>query len=123
VHLIDVHLIGAYLMSVYLINVYLTGVYPMSVYLTGVHLKQACSPHRACISEFQILKILEFLVFGKTSLYPTVVSVLAIVIVEDLSSGGPRMARSHLGDNAGRSDVPLGIWIEHTVRESLSDRQ
>jgi hypothetical protein len=59
-------------MSVYLINVYLTGVYPMSVYLTGVHLKQACSPHRACISEFQILKILEFLVFGKTSLYPTV---------------------------------------------------
>jgi hypothetical protein len=72
VHLIDVHLIGAYLMSVYLINVYLTGVYPMSVYLTGVHLKQACSPHRACISEFQILKILEFLVFGKTSLYPTV---------------------------------------------------
>jgi hypothetical protein len=73
VHLIDVHLIGAYLMSVYLINVYLTGVYPMSVYLTGVHLKQACSPHRACISEFQILKILEFLVFGKTSLYPTVI--------------------------------------------------
>jgi hypothetical protein len=55
-----VHLIGVHLMSVYLINVYLTGVYLMSVHLTGVHLKQACSPHRACISDFQILKISKF---------------------------------------------------------------
>jgi hypothetical protein len=66
VYLMGVHLIGVHLMSVYLINVYLTGVYLMSVHLMGV---QACRPHRACISEFRILKIL---VFGKSSLYPTV---------------------------------------------------
>jgi hypothetical protein len=70
VYLMGVHLMGVHLMSVYLINVYLTGVYLMSVHLTGV---QACRPHRACISEFRILKIL---VFGKSSLYPTVEKVI-----------------------------------------------
>ena len=38
------------------------------IHLTGVHLRQICSPHRACVSDLK-----KFWVFGKSSLYPTVV--------------------------------------------------
>jgi hypothetical protein len=59
---LGLRLTGLHLISVHLIGLDLTSLDLIGVYLTGVHLKQACSPHRACVrvSDFENLEFFSF---------------------------------------------------------------